>query len=71
MTHSTNLICGVTMAEVVNSCGSSIVMTVSCHPFPPCLSDVSSVETAGLGASCLAADIAVAMKGRHFFSDML
>ena len=62
------------MAAVVNSCGSSTVTMASHHPFSPCLSDVGSVETAvvfssaGLSASHLAADIVVAMKGRHFFS---
>ena len=61
-------------AAVVNSCGSSTVITASCRPFLPCLSNVSSVETAvvissaGLGASHVAAEIGVAMKGCHFFS---
>ena len=62
------------MAAVVNFCGSSTVMMVSHHPLPPWLSHVSGIETAvvfssaGLGTSHLATDIAVAMKGRHFFS---
>ena len=61
-------------AAAVNSRGSSTVTMASHHPLPPWLSDVSGIETAvvfssaGLGTSHLAADIAVAMKGHHFFS---
>ena len=62
------------MAAVVNSRGSSMVMMASRRPVPPWLSDVSGIKTAvvfssaGLSTSRFAADIAVAMKGRHFFS---
>ena len=61
-------------AAAVNSRGSSMMTTASRHPLPPWLSIVSGIETAvvfssaGLSTSHLATDIAVAMKGRHFFS---